>query len=158
MRVPRARADTARRADRDVCRPSGDVVAREIEGESIIVPLVAGSGDMEDELFTLNDTGKAIWDQFDGRRVKAGCSMADEGRESLPDGARRHVPCSPGNWRSAGAGSTILGCLPGSLGYFTSAARAAGPADGVAGAAPLSPGRQRCSPHSRLAQDRSPAP
>ena len=32
--------------------PSEDVVAREIEGELIIVPLVAGIGDMEDELYT----------------------------------------------------------------------------------------------------------
>ncbi|MBD3183178.1 PqqD family peptide modification chaperone [Candidatus Poribacteria bacterium] len=42
--------------------PSDDVVAREIEGELIIVPLAAGIGDMEDELFTLNETGSAIWD------------------------------------------------------------------------------------------------
>ena len=91
-------------------------------------------------------------------RVKAGRSLAGEGRRSLPDGARRHVPCSPRNWRSAGAGSTIVGCLPSSLGHFTSAARAAGPADGLAGAAPLPPGRQRYDPHSRRAQDRSPAP
>ena len=47
---------------------SEDVVAREIEGEIIIVPLVAGIGDLEDDLFTLNDTGKAIWDRLDGRR------------------------------------------------------------------------------------------
>ncbi len=47
---------------------SEDVVAREIEGEIIIVPLVAGIGDLEDELFTLNETGKAIWDKLDGRR------------------------------------------------------------------------------------------
>jgi hypothetical protein len=47
---------------------SDDVVAREIEGEIIIVPLVAGIGDLEDELFTLNETGKAIWDKLDGRR------------------------------------------------------------------------------------------
>jgi hypothetical protein len=47
--------------------PSDDIVAREIEGELIIVPLVAGIGDMEDELFTLNETGKAIWDQLDGK-------------------------------------------------------------------------------------------
>ena len=33
---------------------------REIEGELIIVPLVAGIGDADDELFTLNETGKAI--------------------------------------------------------------------------------------------------
>ena len=48
--------------------PSDDVVAREIEGEIIIVPLVAGIGDMEDELYTLNQTGKAILDLLDGKR------------------------------------------------------------------------------------------
>ena len=47
--------------------PSEDVVAREIEGELIIVPLVAGIGDMEDELYTLNATGKAIWARLDGK-------------------------------------------------------------------------------------------
>jgi hypothetical protein len=49
--------------------PSDDVVAREIEGEMIIVPLVAGIGDMEDELFTVNETGKAIWNRLDGRSL-----------------------------------------------------------------------------------------
>jgi len=44
-------------------------VAREIEGELIIVPLVAGIGDMEDELYTLNETGKAIWARLDGQRT-----------------------------------------------------------------------------------------
>lgn len=46
---------------------SEDVVAREIEGELIIVPLVAGIGNLEDELFTLNETGKAIWNRMDGQ-------------------------------------------------------------------------------------------
>ena len=40
------------------------------------MPLVAGSGDMEDELFTLNVTGKAIWDQLDGQRSLAGVAAA----------------------------------------------------------------------------------
>ena len=75
-RASSARVDTARRADQDVCRPSGDDVAGEIEGDLSIVPLVAGSGDMEDELFTLNATGKAIWDQLDGRRSLAGAVAA----------------------------------------------------------------------------------
>lgn len=48
--------------------PSEDIVAREIEGELIIVPLVSGIGDMEDELFTLNETGRAIWEKLDGRK------------------------------------------------------------------------------------------
>jgi len=48
--------------------PSEDVVFREIEGELLIVPLVAGIGDMEDELFTLNEIGKIIWDRLDGQK------------------------------------------------------------------------------------------
>ena len=44
--------------------PSEDVVAREIEGELIIVPIIAGIGDGMDDLFTLNETGKAIWNQL----------------------------------------------------------------------------------------------
>ena len=48
--------------------PSEDIVAREIEGELIIVPLVSGIGNMEDELFTLNETGRAIWDRLDGQK------------------------------------------------------------------------------------------
>ena len=51
-----------------VYAPSEDVVAREISGELIIVPLVAGIGDLEDELFTLNETGRAIWKELDGQR------------------------------------------------------------------------------------------
>jgi hypothetical protein len=54
-----------------VYSPSDDVVAREIEGEIIIVPLVAGIGDMEDELFTLNETGKVIWYHLDGEKTLA---------------------------------------------------------------------------------------
>ena len=47
--------------------PSEDVVAREIEGELIIVPLAAGIGDLEDELYTLNETGKVFWARLDGK-------------------------------------------------------------------------------------------
>jgi hypothetical protein len=52
-----------------VVRVSDDVVARHIEGEIIIVPLVAGIGDLEDELYTLNPTGQAIWERLDGTRT-----------------------------------------------------------------------------------------
>ncbi len=51
-----------------VCRPSDDIVAREIEGELVIVPLVAGIGDADDELYTLNETGRAAWRLLDGRK------------------------------------------------------------------------------------------
>ena len=59
---------TAESALDKIFKVSDDVVAREIEGEIIIVPLVAGIADLEDELFTLNATGKAIWDKLDGQR------------------------------------------------------------------------------------------
>jgi len=52
----------------DIYAPSEEIVARDIEGELIIVPLTSGVGDMEDELFTLNDTGKAIWEKLDGKK------------------------------------------------------------------------------------------
>jgi hypothetical protein len=47
--------------------PSEEIVAREIEGELIIVPLVSGIGGVEDDLLSLNYTGKAIWDRLDGK-------------------------------------------------------------------------------------------
>ncbi len=47
--------------------PSEDVVAREIEGELIIVPIASGIGDLEDEIYTLNETGRAIWKQLNGQ-------------------------------------------------------------------------------------------
>jgi hypothetical protein len=52
-----------------ICLPSENVVAREIEGDMIIVPLVAGIGDADDELYTLNETGKAIWQALDGQKT-----------------------------------------------------------------------------------------
>lgn len=48
--------------------PSEDVVARVIEDEFIIVPLVSGIGDMENEIYALNETGKYIWDELDGKK------------------------------------------------------------------------------------------
>jgi len=47
---------------------SENVVSREIEGEIILVPLVSGMGNLEDELYTLNESGKAIWKRLDGKR------------------------------------------------------------------------------------------
>jgi len=45
-----------------------DVVARELHGEFIIIPITSGVGDVEDEIFSLNETGKAIWERMDGKR------------------------------------------------------------------------------------------
>ncbi len=72
--------------EKTVCVPSSDVVARDIEGELVIVPLVAGIGDLEDELFTLNETGRAVWDRLDGRR-KLGQVISDlEAEYDAPEG------------------------------------------------------------------------
>lgn len=49
--------------------PSDGIVAREIEGEIVIVPLRAGIGDLEDELYSLNETGRDVWRQLDGVRT-----------------------------------------------------------------------------------------
>ena len=47
--------------------PSEDVVAREVQGEFIIIPITSGIGDSEDEIFTLNESGRAIWDKLDSK-------------------------------------------------------------------------------------------
>jgi len=52
-----------------LCVPSEDIVARDIEGDIVIVPLVAGIGDTDDELYVLNETGRAVWDQLDGKHT-----------------------------------------------------------------------------------------
>ena len=52
-----------------VYAPSDEIVVREIEGEIVIVPLGSGMGDMEEELYTLNETARAIWEKLDGTRT-----------------------------------------------------------------------------------------
>jgi len=54
-----------------ICRPSANLVVRDIEGELVIVPLAAGTGEVEDDPYTLNETGKAIWDRLDGKKTLA---------------------------------------------------------------------------------------
>ncbi len=63
-----------------ICAPSENVVAREIEGEIIIVSLVSGISDAEDELYALNETGQAIWEKLDGERTlkDVAASLAEE--------------------------------------------------------------------------------
>ena len=47
---------------------SDNLIARDIGGEILIVPIVAGMVDGDDALYTLNSTGRAIWDQLDGEK------------------------------------------------------------------------------------------
>ncbi len=48
---------------------SSDVVSREIDGALIIVPLTSGVGDMEDDLFSMNESGTEIWSMLDGKKT-----------------------------------------------------------------------------------------
>jgi hypothetical protein len=59
-----------------VYRPSEDLVVREIEGQLILIPIAAGIGDMEDELYSLNDSARAVWAKLDGTRTVA--TVVDE--------------------------------------------------------------------------------
>ena len=47
---------------------SPDVAARLVGGRVVIAPLNAQPGDPLDDLFTLNETGRAIWGLVDGGR------------------------------------------------------------------------------------------
>lgn len=49
---------------------SEDIVARDIQGEFIIIPVTSGISDADtgDVLFTLNETGKVIWDKLNGKK------------------------------------------------------------------------------------------
>ncbi len=76
-----------------VYAPSDDIVAREIEGELIIIPLVAGIGDLEDELFTLNETGKAIWDLLDGKKSLEEVTVTLAGTYDSPEGDLKEDVC-----------------------------------------------------------------
>jgi len=51
-----------------ILKPSDDVVARDVGGEMVIIPITSGIGDLEDGIFTLNKTGRALWEKLDGKK------------------------------------------------------------------------------------------
>ena len=55
-----------------IYKPSEDVVAREIQDEFILIPVTAQIGDSEDEIFSLNETGREIWNRLDGKKSLKG--------------------------------------------------------------------------------------
>lgn len=69
-----------------VFQRSDDVVSREIMGELIIVPLASGIGDMEDDIYTFNETGRAIWEQLDGKKTLQEIADALAAGYDAPDG------------------------------------------------------------------------
>jgi hypothetical protein len=48
----------------------GDLVTRRIAGETLIVPVSSGVGDME-SIFTLNDVGSLLWERIEARATVA---------------------------------------------------------------------------------------
>lgn len=46
---------------------SEDVVAREVHGEFVIIPFTSCVGETEGEIFSLNETGQAIWNRLNGK-------------------------------------------------------------------------------------------
>jgi hypothetical protein len=51
------------------------IVTRRIAGETIIVPIAAGVGDL-DAVYTLNHVGSFIWDLIDGQRSERAIAEA----------------------------------------------------------------------------------
>lgn len=50
---------------------SEEIVTRQVHGEFVIIPITSGVGDLEDDIFTLDESGRAIWDKLDGKKSLA---------------------------------------------------------------------------------------
>jgi hypothetical protein len=69
----------------------GEFVTRAVAGETIVVPITAGVGDL-DSIYTLNEVGAAIWELIDGTTtVEEIVSAVTRGFEVTADQARAHV-------------------------------------------------------------------
>ena len=59
--------------------PSDKVVARKIDDEIIIVPIQNGLADLDDAMFSLNETGQIVWEQLSNKlTVKQVCHRLTE--------------------------------------------------------------------------------
>lgn len=50
-----------------VYRKKGDIVTREIAGETLLVPIRGNLADMQ-QIFTLNEVAASVWAHLDGRQ------------------------------------------------------------------------------------------
>ena len=55
---------------------SDDLVVREIEGVTLVLPLSADIGEIEDKMYSFNETGLAIWNLLDGVRTAENVTKA----------------------------------------------------------------------------------
>ena len=65
-----------------------DVIVREIEGEYLMIPIASGIGDMEDEMYTLNETGIAVWEKLSSDKtletvIKELCEEYDAKKDEI---------------------------------------------------------------------------
>jgi hypothetical protein len=51
-----------------ILRPAGEIVRREIAGETILVPVRGRTADMR-RIFSLNPTAAFLWQRLDGKRT-----------------------------------------------------------------------------------------
>ena len=71
---------------------SQDVVAREIEGELIIIPISSGIGDAEDDMYSFNETGKAVWKLLNGKNTASQIiEQLNQEHESSEDEIKKDV-------------------------------------------------------------------
>ena len=69
----------------EVYRIRGDVVRREIAGETILVPVRGNLADMQ-RIFSLNAVGACVWESLDGERALSAAREAVLGRFDAPPG------------------------------------------------------------------------
>jgi Coenzyme PQQ synthesis protein D (PqqD) len=50
---------------------SRDIIARKMEEEFVLVSVTGPSSAMEDNIYLLNETGRSIWQQIDGKTTVA---------------------------------------------------------------------------------------
>jgi hypothetical protein len=74
-------------------KASEEVVAREIEGEIIIIPLSSEIGDLEDELYTLNKTAYSFWKKVDGKKTLADIISELDGEYEVEPNAMQEDIC-----------------------------------------------------------------
>lgn len=69
-----------------IYQKSADIIARDFGGEIIIIASSGSTGHVEDEIFSLNPTGVAVWRLVDGKRnLSQICTYLTEQFDALPE-------------------------------------------------------------------------
>ena len=71
----------------DICVPSADFVSHEIKDSLVIVPLLNGVADADRQIYSLSETGRAIWHQLDGENTlgQVAAELSEHFKFSLKD-------------------------------------------------------------------------